>query len=158
MKAANSVLVIAASMLLVSGVVFVSSISTPASALRGVRATAHKNVFFLGITITFVDAKSKAEFIELFTPYARFVAANEPTTISYELCQSDKNELQLFVNERYVSKDAYLNIHRKTNEFQVFREKLAQMSDVSCFIIFLNYLLTLSVIRNTSLRGKAIMK
>lgn len=130
MKAANSVLVIAASMLIVAGIVLLSSEST----VRGVRATAHKNVFFLGVTITFVDQKSKADFIELFTPYARFVAANEPTTISYELCQSDKNDLQLFVTERYVSRDAYLNIHRKTNEFQVFREKLAQMSDVSCYI------------------------
>lgn len=130
MKAANSVLVIAASMLLVAGIVLLSSEST----VRGVRATMHKNVFFLGVTITFVDQKSKADFIELFTPYARFVAAHEPTTISYELCQSDKNDLQLFVTERYVSRDAYLNIHRKTNEFQVFREKLAQMSDVSCYI------------------------
>jgi len=130
MKASHSLVVAAASLLVVAGLVFASSSS---SSLRGARSTIHKNAFFLGITITFIDLDSKSAFIELFAPYARFVMLNEPTTISYELCQSDKNDLQLFINERYVSKDAYLNIHRKTNEFQVFREKLALMSDVSCY-------------------------
>ena len=130
MKAANSVLLVAASLLLMTGVALLSS-SPSSSTSQSLRHTNNKNAFFLGITITFIDKSSKDAFIELFAPYAQFVAANEPTTISYELCQSDKNELQLFIIERYVSKEAYLNIHRKTNEFQVFREKLGKMSDVS---------------------------
>lgn len=133
MKTTNSVLLALGSVLLMAGVAIMSSSSSSSLlSLRSTRLTAHKNAFFLGITITFIDVTSKAAFIELFTPYAEFVASNEPTTIGYELCQSDKNELQLFIIERYVTKEAYLDVHRKTQEFQEFRATLSKMSNVSC--------------------------
>ena len=46
----------------------------------------NKNTFFLGITITFKSIEDKEEFKSLFTPLAKFVKANEPHTLSYELC------------------------------------------------------------------------
>ena len=47
----------------------------------------NKNTFFLGITITFKSIEDKEEFKSLFTPLAKFVKANEPHTLSYELCE-----------------------------------------------------------------------
>ena len=41
--------------------------------------------------------------------------------------QSDKNNLQLYILERYLNKDVYLNIHKKSTEFLEFREKFQRL-------------------------------
>ena len=82
----------------------------------------------MGITIKFKTPKDKQNFAEIFAPYAKFVATGEVETISYELSESDKDPLQIFLIERYTNKAAYLDIHRKTPEFVAFRAKLAELS------------------------------
>ena len=91
------------------------------------RTTKNKGAFFLGITIKFNTAEDKQNFIEIFGPYAKFVAAGETETISYELSESDKSPLQIFLVERYTNKEAYLDIHRKTDQFIAFRAKLTEL-------------------------------
>ena len=86
--------------------------------------------FFLGVTITFGSAEDKKVFIENFRPLAEYVKAKEPETLSYELSESDKEPNQLFILERYKHKQSsYLEIHRHSKPFLVFREQLKQMMD-----------------------------
>lgn len=91
------------------------------------RRTKNKGAFFLGITIKFNTVQDKQNFVDIFGPYAKYVAAGETETISYELLESDKSPLQIFLVERYINKEAYLNIHRKTDEFIAFRAKLTEL-------------------------------
>lgn len=93
------------------------------------RKTEHKGAFFLGITIKFKSEEDKKVFFSIFGPYAQFVAKEEFGTISYELSESDTSPLQIYLVERYISKEAYLNIHRKTDEFIKFRATLSALSD-----------------------------
>ena len=94
----------------------------------GRRETKHKEVFALLITIKFFSAADKQAFKELFAPFAQWVSINEPTTISYELSESDKDEKQIFITERYLTKNDYLEVHRKSPTFLTFRQKMADMS------------------------------
>ena len=94
---------------------------------NGIRESKHKAAFFLAITIVFNSADVKQKFIEIFSPYAKYVATVEPGTISYELSESDKTPLQIFLVERYVNKEAYIDIHRKTDTFITFRAKLTEL-------------------------------
>jgi hypothetical protein len=46
-----------------------------------------------------------------------------------KVLESDKDDKKIFVLERYVTKDAFLNIHRKSVQFITFRQKLSDMTD-----------------------------
>eukprot|EP01038_Epipyxis_sp_PR26KG_P010045 gene10045-13503_t len=89
------------------------------------RTSKYKKAFFLGVTITFKSIEDKKYFIREFSSYAKFVGQYEPSTISYELLESDKDELMIYIAERYESKEKYLEVHRKTNQFNKFRENLS---------------------------------
>ena len=69
----------------------------------------------------------KYKFATEFSKFADYVLSHEPTTLSYETAESDKEDNQVVIIERYVNKDAYLNIHKKSAEFLEFRGKLAAM-------------------------------
>lgn len=94
-----------------------------------VRKSSTSNAFFLGVVIKFKNIEAKKEFKVLFKPYAEWVAINELETISYEMSESDKDELQIFILERYITKDDYIEKHRKSNEFIEFRAKLLAMGN-----------------------------
>jgi quinol monooxygenase YgiN len=100
----------------------------PLFATKKTRKTVNKGAFFLGITIKFNTEEDKKVFSSIFGPYAQFVAKSEMGTISYELSESDKSPLQIYLVERYISKEAYLDVHRKTDEFIKFRAKLTELS------------------------------
>lgn len=99
--------------------------------LRGPSArlssTKTKQVFLLSVIMQFKSLEAKEHFKILFQPYAEYVRMHEPQTISYMLYESDKDSLQVMIFERYINKDAYLNIHRISKEFISFREKLQAM-------------------------------
>lgn len=86
-----------------------------------------KNAFFLGVTIKFPQASDKDDFKVIFTPLAKYVEEKELGTISYILMESDKDPLEIMILERYQDKDYYLNVHRSSGEFKVFREKFQEM-------------------------------
>ena len=50
-------------------------------------------------------------------------------TLSYELAQSDSDNLELLITERYVNKDAYKEIHRTTARFSEFKTQMMKMND-----------------------------
>jgi quinol monooxygenase YgiN len=100
----------------------------PKNSIDNSRNPQHKSAFFLGVTLKFNSVDDKEEFKALFAPYAKYVAEEEFGTISYELSESDKEPTQVFLTERYVNKDAYLEIHRKSKRFLEYRAKLTDMS------------------------------
>ena len=89
----------------------------------------NRNTFFLGITIIFNSIEDKEEFKSLFTPLAAYVKRNEKNTLSYELCESDKDPNRVFLIERYKTKHDYLEIHRKSKQFLEFRGLFELMKD-----------------------------
>ena len=92
------------------------------------RHSSYKGAFALLITIKFSSVTDKLKFKELFTPFAEWVAINEPGTISYEMSESDKVDTQVFITERYKTKKDFIEVHRKTPTFLAFRQRLSDMS------------------------------
>jgi quinol monooxygenase YgiN len=82
---------------------------------------------YIGVKIVFPTIEAKETFINDFIPVAEYVRKYELTTISYELLLSDKDKLLIYILERYVNKKAYLEIHKKSNEFLTFREKFQKL-------------------------------
>jgi quinol monooxygenase YgiN len=93
------------------------------------RVSKDKGVFFLGVTLKFKTVEGKEKVKELFKPVADYVATHEMSTVSYEMLESDKDDKLVYIAERYQTKDAYLNIHKKSPEFLKFRAKLTELSD-----------------------------
>ena len=87
----------------------------------------HANAFFLGVTISFLNAEDKATFKRLFNPLADYVRKYELSTLSYELYESDQNPLQIFILERYIDKAAYIDIHRTSKPFLLFKSELEHL-------------------------------
>jgi len=90
---------------------------------------AGEKYFLLGVTVTFSSDEVKMRFLNAFAPYATYVRENEPTTLSYEIFESDKDSKRVFIFERYVNKDAYINIHRSSESFLKFRSNLTAMTE-----------------------------
>jgi quinol monooxygenase YgiN len=83
--------------------------------------------FSLLVTLTFVDAASKDNFLTAFTRLARYVREEEPNTLAYDALQSENDPLQLLILERYVDKNYYLQTHKTSAAFLEFRPKLQVM-------------------------------
>jgi quinol monooxygenase YgiN len=88
-------------------------------------------IFTLCVTLKFHRIADKVLFQELFEPYARWVENNELTTLSYQLLQSDSNPLEIMLLERYASKSAYLDIHKKTEQFVAYKGKLIRLKGIN---------------------------
>lgn len=90
---------------------------------------ASPDVFSLLVTLQFSDKESLEQFATAFVPMQKYVKDHEPSTLVYDLLQSDKDPLQVLVLEQYESKHAYLEIHKKSKEFLNFRPKLQQLQN-----------------------------
>jgi quinol monooxygenase YgiN len=64
-----------------------------------------------------------------FGNYAQWIRRNELGTLSYELAQSDSDNLELLITERYVNKEAYKDIHKTTTRFLEFKNEIVKMND-----------------------------
>lgn len=62
------------------------------------------------------------EFLERWGILAAHVKANEPDTLSYELCRSDQNEDEFMIVERYPSRAQLETPHQQSEEFKAFKE------------------------------------
>mmetsp|Transcript_29710 Transcript_29710/g.79812 ORF Transcript_29710/g.79812 Transcript_29710/m.79812 type:complete len:143 (-) Transcript_29710:362-790(-) len=91
-----------------------------------VRPKAH---FVLLVRLTFRNEEKLQDFLRIFRPMAATVKATEPETLSYEVSRNNKKPLELVINERYATVDAYLNVHKETKHFKEFRPKLQSMQD-----------------------------
>jgi quinol monooxygenase YgiN len=80
------------------------------------------------VQLKFQDYSKIIKLKDLFEPYAAWIHANEPTTLAYQLMTSDKDPLTATIFERYADKDeAYLKIHKGSDEFKAFRPALAAL-------------------------------
>lgn len=92
-----------------------------------VRKSADQKAFFLGVSVKFPTVQDKTAFMHEFRPLADYVRTEEPTTISYELLESDKDSTLIYILERYKTKKAYLEIHKHSKPFLNFRAKFQEM-------------------------------
>jgi quinol monooxygenase YgiN len=85
------------------------------------------SAFYLGVKVVFPNEADLTTFEAEFEKLAGYVRASEPVTLSYELLRSDKQPLQVYILERYRSKQDYLEVHKKSQPFLEFREKFQRM-------------------------------
>ena len=79
-----------------------------------------------GVFCLYIRVKLKTdaipEFLERWGKLASRVRANEPETLSYELCRSDQNEDEFMIVERYPSRAQLEDPHQTSEEFKAFKE------------------------------------
>ena len=94
----------------------------------------HDEELMRSITGKHNSIKEKVEQCKrLVGSYAQWIKENEPTTLSYQLMQSDKDPLQVCILERYADKsDAYAIAHKTSPEFFKFRPALAALGLGRC--------------------------
>ena len=92
------------------------------------RSTTNPKAFLLCITVKYKDQEQKQIFKSLFSATANYCAANEYDTLSYEIADSDKNPLQSFIIERYKTKNAFTDVHRKGAIFLDMKEKMEKLN------------------------------
>lgn len=92
------------------------------------RAKSSHDAFLLLVTLDFETVDDKQTFIDLFISMAEYVKQYESTTLSYEAAENDKNSKQIMIIERYIDKNSYLNIHKKSKEFIEFRQQLSTLN------------------------------
>lgn len=101
-----------------------------AETARGIemsRPVKSRGAFVLLVNVTFKSEREKEDFVDTFSKYTKYISIYEPTTLSYELVRSDTEENRLLLIERYVNKEAYTDVHKKSLEFLNFRAKLNRM-------------------------------
>jgi quinol monooxygenase YgiN len=86
--------------------------------------------FSLLVSLTFKSNSDKEIFLEEIKSFAEWIKKNESTTTAYKVLESDKDELEILVLERYVDKDAYLEVHKKSSAFLAFRSKLQSLNPI----------------------------
>ena len=104
-----------------------------------------KPVWALFVKLTFSSADKVEACKKLVSEYAQWMKENEPSTLSYQLMQSDKDPLQVCILERYADTSyAYAIAHKTSPEFRKFRPALAALEpeidghsyfeDAACFM------------------------
>ena len=84
--------------------------------------------FSLLVTLNFQDDESLQVFLKAIEPLANYIREHEPDTLAYEVLLSDKDPLQALLLERYSDKEnAFLKVHRSSQQFLDFRPKLAEL-------------------------------
>lgn len=86
--------------------------------------------FTLLVTMRFKSKIYVEQFLSDVRPVCQYVKNQEPTTLAYEVLQSDEDPLLLTFLERYADKEeAYLKTHKSGKAFLEFRPKLKAMQD-----------------------------
>ncbi|EDQ84457.1 uncharacterized protein MONBRDRAFT_30243 [Monosiga brevicollis MX1] len=78
-----------------------------------------KGVFVLIIRLEFKEG-ARAGFIKRWAELAKFVQANEPNTLTYELTTTNANPNEAFIYERYVSESDLKQTHCGSKAFKDF--------------------------------------
>lgn len=92
--------------------------------------------FSLLVTLNFQDDGSLQVFLKAIEPLANYIRDHEPDTLAYEVLLSDKDPLQALLLERYRDKEnAFLKVHRSSQQFLDFRPKLAELEKAGKFTL-----------------------
>ena len=89
------------------------------------------DIFTLCVTLNFQSTEGIDKFRPIFISYSDWVEKNEPTTLSYQLLRHDSKPLEVMILERYVTKDAYSNVHRKSDRFREFNSEFLGLQNIS---------------------------
>ena len=101
-----------------------------ATATSAAAAGKENTPFTLLVTLNFATSALVSKFLAEIQPLCEYIRQHEPTTLSYEVLLSDKDDTMVTLLERYEDKDnAFLKIHRSSVPFQNFRAKLKAMEE-----------------------------
>ena len=104
--------------------------ATAAAAATSAAAGKENTPFTLLVTLNFATSALVSNFLAEIQPLCEYIGQHEPTTLSYEVLLSDKDDTMVTLLERYEDKDnAFLKIHRSSVPFQNFRAKLKAMEE-----------------------------
>lgn len=86
-------------------------------------------IFILIINIKFKDNKDMNYFINNFLILQKYCLDKEKDfLLQYEYAISDKNKNKIVIIEKYINKESYLNIHRKSIKFLNFKENIKNLN------------------------------
>lgn len=91
------------------------------SATPSRRNPVHRKAFVLAITVEFETEEDRDVWLKLWADTAKYVADNEPRTLSYETMIADTNPLKVMVFERYPSKSDLTDIHQVSAKYKEFK-------------------------------------
>eukprot|EP00884_Botryococcus_braunii_P011811 jgi/Botrbrau1/20630/Bobra.113_1s0055.1 len=78
----------------------------------------YRKAFVLVVEITFKSTEDLESFLELWMPFAEYVARNEPGTLAYEAARADTKPNTILIFERYVDKNAFLEVHTNSVKYK----------------------------------------
>ena len=83
----------------------------------------------LAVELTFSSEAKVTQMLEAIVPLVDYIKESEPTTLGYKVMRGDEDPLKVMIMERYVDKDdAYLKVHRSSQEFLDFKGKLRELA------------------------------
>lgn len=83
----------------------------------------------LAVELTFSSEAKVTQMLEAIVPLVDYIKESEPTTLGYKVMKGDEDPLKVMIMERYVDKDdAYLKVHRSSQEFLDFKGKLRELA------------------------------
>eukprot|EP00322_Chrysochromulina_rotalis_P003454 CAMPEP_0115872700 /NCGR_PEP_ID=MMETSP0287-20121206/23571_1 /TAXON_ID=412157 /ORGANISM="Chrysochromulina rotalis, Strain UIO044" /LENGTH=115 /DNA_ID=CAMNT_0003327649 /DNA_START=36 /DNA_END=383 /DNA_ORIENTATION=- len=85
--------------------------------------------FVLSVGLQFTDEQAATSLLSAWSKAASYCLENEPFLYTYEVAQSDKDNLSYVILERYRSKADYIGAHRRSPAFKVFRPVMREMQD-----------------------------
>ncbi|GAB4821193.1 hypothetical protein N2152v2_008239 [Parachlorella kessleri] len=88
---------------------------------------AGKAAFVLAVGLSFKTVEARDEFLTIWLPLAKYVREKEPSTLSFELLVADNDPTKVLVYERYISRDAFIDIHRASEPFLAFKKAQQQL-------------------------------
>jgi|TARA_B110001469_G_C9602057_1_gene299193 quinol monooxygenase YgiN len=83
----------------------------------------------LAVELTFSSEAKVRQMVEAIVPLVDYIRESEPTTLGYKVMRGDEDPLKIMIMERYVDKDdAYLKVHRSSQQFMDFKGKLRELA------------------------------
>lgn len=83
-------------------------------------------VFVLAVQLKFPSIEKRNLYMELWRPLGQYCKHHEPATLSFELSVADSDPLTLLVFERYISKDDFTNVHRKSQAYNNYKKEFTR--------------------------------
>lgn len=79
------------------------------------------------VNLTFNNEADRDKYIDLWRPLAEHVSQNEPKTLAFEFCIGRKDPSKCLILERYISKEAYLEVHKTSAAYLQYKAATAAL-------------------------------
>lgn len=107
----------------------------PANGKAFIRRATKAESWCLIVNLEFQHLEAKDTFIREWDEIALWVQDNESFLLNYEILQSDADAKKVVIFERYASKQDYLEQHKSSSAFKVFRPKMQAMQDKGLLVV-----------------------